>query len=357
MVRVCDIMKKNQIRMPRLDDERLAKSNVIAIMNNKGGCGKTTTAMALGMYYVRMGDNVLFIDNDPQSNLTQRLGLADDQKKEQRLHNIFTNISDPRLIDMSIIIKYPYLQRIPKTEQGVGKIGLIPGSHTSETYASNMEVINRKYPRDFRNKTNCTDIYDLFKTFLNPYCKYYDHLIIDTAPALEGNILNTLAVRIADEIIYPVDGVEAALGIDTILDWMDAESKQIGRTPNGLFAMVKYQVDTKEVRDSSKDRYSRNAVFRVMKEVFQDFVCDTGVKEKRSLRFGKKMLPGFGGRTIYTELCEEIARKISASNRDNLFKFTEENGKRDELQSRLLELSAKIQKRKPKFKQPYYIKA
>ena len=91
--------------------------------------------------------------------------------------------------------------------------------------------------------------------------------------------------------VHTVEHLLAALGglgIDNIISWMNAESKQMGRTPNGLFAMVKYQVDTKEVRDSSKDKYSRNAVFRVMKDIFKGFVCDTGVKEKQSLRFSKK---------------------------------------------------------------------
>lgn len=345
-------MGKKIVRIPKLDEEMQTKSKVIAVMNNKGGCGKTTTALALGMYYARTGNNILFVDNDPQSNLTQRLGLTDDVKKDERLANIFENPKNK--FNFSVACEYPYLQRLPGSKEKVGKISLIPGSHKSETYATHMYEDGEKYRRDFLRKTGCNNVYDFFNQFVDNYRLYYNYIIIDTAPALEGNILNTLAVRTSDEIIYPVDGIEAALGIDHILSWMYGETSRLRPSPNGMFVMVKYQIDTKDVKDSSRDRYSRNAVFRAMKDVFQDFVCDTGVREKRSLRFGKKTLPGFGGKTDYTELCEEIATKINMPDRNNLFKFAEDNGKLSELNQRLAEVSKAVQKRKPKFKQVYY---
>ena len=322
-------------------------------MNNKGGCGKTTTAMALGMYLVRTGNNVLFWDNDPQSNLTQRLGLPDDQKKNERLHALFRY--PEREPTFSLIAEYFYLQRMPKTTKEVGKIGIMPGSHYSESYADALKTQFKDFGRMFQEDVNYKSIFHFFNAHLDYYKKYYDYIVIDTAPALEGNILNQLAVKTTDEIIYPIDGLEGALGIRQILNWMDVQTATLEKQPNAIFAMVKYQTDTKNVSDPSDVyKYSRNAVFRILKEVYGDFVCDNGVKELRSLRHSAKGVPGFGGKTQYTVLCAEIMKRMESSERQSIFEYSQENGAIRELEGKLATIAKKIRKRTPKFKPPKY---
>jgi len=342
-------MKTKSVRLHELNKERQAKSKIIAVMNNKGGCGKTTTALALGMYLARTGNNVLFWDNDPQSNLTQRLALADDIQKSDRLHKLFKNPESP--ITAVKIVKYPYLQRISKTINGVGKIGLMPGSHYAENAADSLA-------RDFQmgsiyeDEIGFASIHHFFKNHLDSYRKYYDYIIIDTAPALEGNILNKLAIRATDEVIYPIDGLEAGLGVRQILNWMEVQTKDSETHPNALFTMVKYQIDTKNIADNNgMTKYHRNSVYRVFKDAFQDFVCDNGVREKRKLRAS---LAGFGGRTDYTGLCEEITVHMH-SDRENIFDFIKQTDAVQEVETGLALIEAKVRKRRPKFFIPKYI--
>jgi chromosome partitioning protein len=343
-------MGKKLVNITKLDEERRKNSKTIAVMNNKGGCGKTTTALALGMYFARTGKNVLFWDNDPQSNLSQRLGLADDQHKDRRVNRLFENAGFSENNQLSLIADFPYLMRMRGIESSPGNIGLMGGSHYSEIAARALRDKLETGYGDLGHR----DINRFFRDRVDSFKEYYDVIIIDTAPSLEGNALNIMSIKAANEIIYPIDGIEAGLGVKTILTWMESQIKYLDVKPNGLFAMVKYQEDTKRIGLENPEARVRNSVYRIMKESFGSFVCDTGVKESRQVRF---TLPGFGGKTSYTDLCEEIDQKISQNSRPSLFEYAAQNGFFKSMEEKLVTLASKIAARKPKFKSPNYIKA
>lgn len=345
-------MGKKYIRIQELEPERQKKSKVIAVMNNKGGCGKTSTAIALGMYLARTGNNVLFWDGDPQCNLTQRLGIPDGTTKET-INILFRKPEDG--IEITQMIKYPYLQRIPGSKEPMGNIGVMPGDHLSERAAFQLEDRFADYSRQTEREVGYSSTQNYLQSLFDEKRKYFDYIVMDTAPALQGNTLNVLALKTANEIIYPVDSLEAMTGLDQILDWMRQQTMHRESKPNGLFAMVKYQTDTIDMKGyNSSDSIIQNAVFRSMKKVFKGFVCDLGVKELKALRLGHKSIPGFGGMTEYTKLSAEIMDKIKNPNRKNLFEFIDENGAIKALTDEICELSKMTVKNKPQCREPQF---
>ncbi|MDY7083173.1 MAG: ParA family protein [Halobacteria archaeon] len=68
-------------------------ANRITTAIQKGGTGKTTTAINIGAVYADEGDDVLFVDLDPQGGLTEGVGLEAEYEKEEHIGQFLTNSS------------------------------------------------------------------------------------------------------------------------------------------------------------------------------------------------------------------------------------------------------------------------
>lgn len=349
-------MKMVHTRLQELPEERTEHAKIIAMVNNKGGCGKTSTTIALGLHLARAGYNIMFWDNDAQSNLTQRLGLQDEKYPDNRLQPFFRLMDDKNFIALQrsipLIIRYPYLYKLPESDRKVGIIGIMPGSHTSEleaTAAKGRLVISKILDIDQ------AEIHRRFRAAVRDYLSFFDYILIDTAPALEGSLLCQLAVKTADEIICPVDGLEAASGLNQLIGWLAGQTRpdQVKRKPNVLFALMKYQDDTVNIFEDAAGYPIKNAVFRAMKDTLGDFVCDNGIKELPSLR--NQVYSGFGRKNQYEPLCEEIIQKIS-NPRPNLFDVWN-IGSGNRLQSKLTKIEMKTLNKIPQFRLPQYQEA
>ena len=147
-------------------------AKIIAICNQKGGVGKTTTAINLSVYLALSGKRALLIDIDPQGNATSGLGI--------NKHNIKTSIYDLLIDEIDpkpIIIK-----------TGISSLSLIPS--TISLTGAEVELVGIM-GREYR-----------LKKALSPIVQEYDFLIIDCPPSLGLLTVNALAA--SDSVLIPI---------------------------------------------------------------------------------------------------------------------------------------------------------
>ena len=143
----------------------MSNCKVIALTNQKGGVGKTTTAVNLGVGLVQQGKKVLLIDADAQANLTMALGYNRPDDIRITLSTVMQNIIDDKSFDVS--------QGIIHHSEGVN---LLP----SNIELSGFEV----------RLINAMSRERVLKTYVNEVKKNYDYVLIDCMPSLGFNGLN-----------------------------------------------------------------------------------------------------------------------------------------------------------------------
>jgi chromosome partitioning protein len=164
-------------------------TNVIAITNQKGGVGKTTTAINLAFYLAKAGKQTLLIDFDPQGNATSGLGV-DKQSLDVTMNDV---IDGRQTLDNAIVqTKYKNLYLAPTT------------SHLANTEAE-LANAERKFVR--------------LKEAIDSAEKQYDFIVIDSPPSLSLLTINGLIA--AKYVLLPVQAEFYALeGLGQLLETM-----------------------------------------------------------------------------------------------------------------------------------------
>ena len=146
----------------------MSNCKVIALTNQKGGVGKTTTAVNLGVSLVQQGKKVLLIDADAQANLTMALGYNRPDDIPITLSTVMQNIIDDKTLDVSQ--------------------GIIHHSEGVDLLPSNIEMSGFEV-----RLINAMSRERVLKTYVNEVKKNYDYVLIDCMPSLGMITINALA--------------------------------------------------------------------------------------------------------------------------------------------------------------------
>ncbi|MCL2115893.1 MAG: AAA family ATPase [Methanobrevibacter sp.] len=198
----------------------------IAIMNQKGGCGKTTTAVNLSSSLAIMGKAVLIVDMDPQANSTTSFGID-----KLRLENtVYSAISGEISVKKAII------------PTNVDNLFILP----SNISLSGIEIELSKQPkRHIVLKELLTKVKDIF-----------DYIFIDLPPSLGIITINGLVA--SDSVIIPIQAEYYALeGVADLVNTIDLVEKRL-KSPSPIKGIVLTLYD-------SRTRLGREVYFELKK--------------------------------------------------------------------------------------------
>lgn len=179
---------------------------IIAITNFKGGVGKTTTALNLGVALSDKGKKVLLVDNDPQGNLTAALGYTPAEQKYTLANLLLTAIDYPEDLDIRIG------RTVLHTESGVD---LVAANRRLADAAARLQVMQMsQYNAVGDAERSCESIMSSLMAYLR---NQYDYIIIDCG--LKHELLTVNALTAADYCIIPVQShFLASEGIPDVMD-------------------------------------------------------------------------------------------------------------------------------------------
>jgi len=253
-------------------------SRVIAVVNQKGGVGKTTTAMNLAAFLAEMGQFVLLVDMDPQGNASSGLGFGKDDVE----HGVYEALAQQK--------------RIHDVVHNTAHEGLriVPG--TSNLAGANIELVDVER-REFR----LSDLVEELK-------HAYDYIIIDCPPSLGLLTINSLVA--ADQLLIPVQAEYYALeGLSQLLHTINLIQTHIKPELEILGAVLTmFDKRTKLSGDVMNElyQYFPNAIFRS--------VIPRTIRLAEAPSFGKSIIhydPKGKGARAYERLAREILEKHS----------------------------------------------
>ncbi|MDO8513808.1 MAG: AAA family ATPase [bacterium] len=217
-------------------------TRVISIANQKGGVGKTTSTINLGVALAERGKDVLLVDFDPQSNMSIGLGVDVDNIGNRSIYHALFD-------DKLTLPKVSHKTKIP---------GLKVAPATLDLTAAEIQL----FARENREKT----LHDLLK----PHKNAYDYVLIDCPPSLGLLTLNALVA--SDGVIVPLQCAYWAMrGMKQLMDTID-KIKESGMNPNlELIGILLTMYN-------SRTHHSRQVTERA-REAFGDKVFQTVIKE------------------------------------------------------------------------------
>jgi len=189
---------------------------IIAVANQKGGCGKTTTTVNLAAYLALNGKKTLLVDLDPQGSSTRHLGL---NELDKTMYDVLMKGLDIRALIMNTMV--PGLDIAP-TNNFLGK--------------AELELASKLTARESVLRPKLRALED------------YDFVIIDTPPTLGFLTLNALVA--SDMVLIPVQTQFFALmGLSMILDLLELIKNDLGYDIQKKYLLTIFDPRTKMAKE------------------------------------------------------------------------------------------------------------
>ena len=189
---------------------------IIAVANQKGGCGKTTTSVNLATYLALSGKKTLLVDLDPQGSSTRHLGL---NELDKTMYDVLMKGLDIKALIMNTMV--PGLDIAP-TNNFLGK--------------AELELASKLTAREsvIRPKLRALD--------------NYDYVLIDTPPTLGFLTLNALVA--SDVVLIPIQTQFFALmGLSMILDLLELIKNDLGYDIQKKYLLTIFDPRTKMAKE------------------------------------------------------------------------------------------------------------
>ena len=248
----------------------------IAIVNQKGGCGKTTVSINLASAFAELGKRTLLVDMDPQSHCAVGLAVPEDQI-EQSIYDVLISRSRNEPIRVTEILW-----------QIGDRLELAPASIDLSAFEQQMAGIGER---------ECA-----LKYVLDEIKDEFDYCVVDCPPAV--GLLTFNALRASSDVIVPVEtGYFALHGLSRQLETLSILCERSNQKVNVKVLASMYDIRTKMARE----------ILAELRNHFGDKMLRTTVnfntKLKEAASFGQPIFeydPASKGRSDFRSLAEEV---------------------------------------------------
>lgn len=251
---------------------------VIAVMNQKGGCGKTTTVVNTATSLAVMGKSVLVVDMDPQANTTTSFGI-DKKELENTIYDVLVGDINVKKATISTFIK---------------NLFIIPSNIMLSD--ATMELTKKEY------------YHVVLKEALKDVVSLFDYVFIDLPPSL--GVLTVNALIASDSVLIPIQAEYYALeGVADLINTIRLVEKRL-RSPTPIKGILLTLYDkrtnlSKDIHQELKNYFSEN-------DLLLKTIIPRNIRLAEAPSRGKPCLiydPKSKGTKAYLKLAEEIINR------------------------------------------------